>query len=97
MKCLIYRCSRKQEMYLYVAALDDNADPLAHLSDGLTRLTGRLEQVMELDLEPGRRLARADAAEVIAALRDRGFYLQLPPDELLRRDSSMLADTSDGF
>jgi uncharacterized protein YcgL (UPF0745 family) len=94
MKCLVYRCSRKQEMYLYVPWRDD---PLAHLPGGLAQVTGRLEPVMELDLEPGRRLARADAGEVIAALRDRGFYLQLPPDELLRRDAGMLADSADGF
>jgi uncharacterized protein YcgL (UPF0745 family) len=97
MKCLVYRCSRKQEMYLYVPWRDDTDDPLAHLPEGLAQLTGRLDPVMELDLEPGRSLARADPEEVRTALRERGFYLQLPPDELLHRDDSMLADSSDGF
>jgi uncharacterized protein len=63
-------------MYLYLAQ-----------EDGFDRLPGPLRQrfgsprlVMQLELEAGRRLARADVAQVMAALRGAGFYLQLPPE-----------------
>ncbi|MDP5069878.1 MAG: YcgL domain-containing protein, partial [Congregibacter sp.] len=32
-----------------------------------------------LALEPGRKLALADAAAVIAALEEPGYYVQMPP------------------
>jgi uncharacterized protein YcgL (UPF0745 family) len=34
---------------------------------------------MELDLFPDKKLAQANAKEVIEKLNDQGFYLQLPP------------------
>lgn len=97
MKCLIYRCSKKQEMYLYVPHQEDEAKCLDDLPDGLKALTGRLEKVMELELDPGRKLARADVKAVMTALLEKGFYLQSPPNELLHRDDSMLNDPSDSF
>ena len=48
------------------------------------------EPVMLLQLAPGRKLARADAQQVLAAIEEQGFYLQMPPtpDELRRRDGA---------
>lgn len=97
MKCVIFRCGKKQEMYLYVPYKDDEAALLTELPEGLTTLTGRLERVMELDLTPERKLARARVEEVMAALREKGFYLQVPPNERLRKDDSMLNNPSDSF
>ena len=37
------------------------------------------ELVMEIDLYPGRKLARASAETVLEGLEKRGFYLQMPP------------------
>ena len=96
-KCLIFRCSKKQEMYLYVPFQENEADALAKLPDGLLILTGKLERVMELELTAERKLARADVQVVMAALQEKGFYLQSPPNELLRSDDSMLHDPSDSF
>ena len=97
MKCVIFRCSKKQEMYLYVPWQEDEATLLKHLPAALLALTGRLEKVMELELSPTRKLARANVAELMAALQEKGFYLQSPPNELLRKDESMLHDPSDSF
>ena len=49
---------------------------------------GEPEEVMSLLLDAERRLARADAAEVLQLIARQGFYLQMPPTaaELLRRD-----------
>jgi uncharacterized protein YcgL (UPF0745 family) len=51
---------------------------------------GEPEAVMILVLDPQRKLARADTAEVLADIAEKGFYLQMPPTaaELLRRDGS---------
>jgi len=73
--CWIYRSSRKDEMYLYLATEDD----MAVVPDGLMREFGVPCLVMMLELSPGRPLARADVGAVIAALEKDGFYLQLPP------------------
>ena len=73
--CWIYRCSSRDEMYLYLALKDD----FDCVQDDILRVLGRLETAMELDLHPGRALARVDVDTVIADLRERGFFIQLPP------------------
>lgn len=76
MKCQVFRCARQTELYLYVReGLGTDALP-----PDLLRRTGRLTEVMTLDLHPERRLARADATAVREQLGTRGWYLQLPPD-----------------
>lgn len=74
--CVVYRCSRQDEMYLYVR---EDLDP-ATLPEPLHRQAGRLTEVMRLSLGAGRKLARADVASVIARLHETGWYLQLPPE-----------------
>ena len=74
-RCFVYKSLGKADTYLYVVRADDfSAVPTA-----LLETLGRLEHVMALDLSPQRKLARADAADVIEALAGRGYYLQLPP------------------
>ena len=84
-------------MYLYLPFQEDEKKLLEDLPSGLKQLTGHLEKAMELELTPDRRLARADVTEVMFALSEKGFYLQMPPHDVLRSDDSMLRDTSDGF
>ena len=97
MKCVIFRCSKKDEMYLYVPFKDDEATLLDDLPDGLQKLTGRLEKVMELELTAERKLARANVDDVKSSLKEKGFYIQMPPNDLLRKDDSMLHNPSDSF
>ena len=40
---------------------------------------GTPQFVMELELDPERKLARADAKQVISDLESQGFHLQMPP------------------
>lgn len=82
-------------MYLYVPCQDDERVLLNNLPEGLHKLTGRLEKFMELELSADRPLARARVTDVMEALTEKGFYLQMPPNELLRRDDSMLLDPDD--
>lgn len=80
----IFRSSRREEMYLYV----DRAQGLAEVPETLLQQFGEPRSIMILALEPGRRLARAVAGEVLAQIESRGYYLQMPstPEELRRRE-----------
>ena len=82
----LFRSSRKEEMYLYV----EKARGLVDVPEVLLKQFGEAESVMTLVLEPDRKLARANAAEVLADIEEKGFYLQMPPtaEELLRRESA---------
>lgn len=75
--CQVYRASKRADTYVYVR----ECDGITQLPEGLLAITGRLELAMELCLTPTHRLARADVAEVMRALQERGYYLQLPPPE----------------
>jgi hypothetical protein len=73
--CAVYRSPRKEGMYLFV----DRDQPLEELPAALLAGFGKPELALNLVLTPERRLARADAATVLAALDEQGYYLQLPP------------------
>ena len=60
--------------------VDLQAAHFLHLPESLHKRIGRTELVMELDLHPDRKLARVDVVQVIAALREQGYFLQLPPE-----------------
>jgi uncharacterized protein len=74
--CVVYRCSKQQEMYLYLRA---GLAPET-LPEPLLLRTGRLTQVMQIELSPQRKLARVDVNRVIEQLAGQGFYLQMPPN-----------------
>jgi uncharacterized protein len=80
----VFRSPRQQEMYLYV----DKAHGLVDVPEPLMRRFGEPEPFMVVLLGPERRLARANAAEVLQKIVDQGYYLQMPPTaaELLARD-----------
>lgn len=82
----IFRSSRKEEMYLYV----QKAKGLVDVPEPLMKQFGEPHSVMTLLLEPEKKLARANAAEVLQKIEEQGFYLQMPPtaEELLRRETS---------
>ncbi len=73
--CEVFRSPRREGMYLYV----DKAEGLARVPEHLRQVFGEPESALVLHLKPERKLARADAADVLAALEEPGFYLQMPP------------------
>ena len=75
MECVIYKGSRKPNIYLFIEREADFSRIPAALLDAL----GTVEMVMSLELVPGRTLAGADPVTVRQQLRDTGYYLQLPP------------------
>lgn len=82
--CQIFRSPRKPEMYLYV----DKAEGLAQVPEPLLAQFGEPHPLMVLALDAGRKLARVQAAEVLAKIDSQGFFLQMPPTDaqLLQRE-----------
>jgi len=74
--CWVYRSPRKEGMYLYLRR--EGAFEL--VPEPLLQRFGRPEPVMQLELHPERKLARADVLKVLHNLRVLGYHLQLPPD-----------------
>jgi uncharacterized protein len=77
-KCKIYRCSKRDEMYLYIhedKTIDD-------LPEELVKIIKDLSHAMDLELTPERKLAREDVSIVMNNLEEKGYHLQMPPDPL---------------
>jgi uncharacterized protein YcgL (UPF0745 family) len=79
MKCFVYRSARRAETYVYLR----EQDAFGLLPAALAEQLGTLSLVLELELGPGRRLAREDPEVVRGNLAAQGFHLQLPPPEPL--------------
>lgn len=75
MRCFIYKSLKKDELYLYL----DKRDDFSSVPEPLLQSFGRLAFVMELQLTPQRKLAREEARKVIAGIRGKGFFVQMPP------------------
>lgn len=78
MLAFVYKSLKKADTYLYLAARDD----FARLPEPLRMQLGTLQFVLEVDLAPGRTLAREDPDVVRSNLVARGFHLQFPPTML---------------
>lgn len=76
MKTVIYKSKKKQDSYLYVEQEDD----FSQVPEILIKSLGQLEIAMTLDLSVTKKLARADIKQVISALEEDGFYLQMPDE-----------------
>ena len=74
--CTVYRSSREAELYIYVK----REDGLCKVPQELLAKLGQTSEVLTLRLTPDRKLARVRATDVLAAIADKGYYLQLPPD-----------------
>lgn len=83
--CLVYKCSKQEELYLYV----DNQEKLARVPQSLLDQLGKLTLVTTLLLTPEKKLARAEGQKVLNQIAGRGYYLQLPPAD---KDAMTLRD-----
>lgn len=75
MLCVIYRSAKRDQTYLYVEKKDDFSRVPAELMQGF----GKPQLAMLLPLDGSKRLANADLEKVKAALKEQGYYLQVPP------------------
>ena len=76
----VFKSLKKLDTYLYL----DKSQNFEELPSALRYSFGQYELVLEMELSPERKLARADTNQVLADITLKGFYLQLPPtiDEL---------------
>lgn len=71
----IFKGHKKEEMYLYV----EQKNGLKSVPDDLLATFGQTESVMVLLLTKDKKLARVTASDVLAAIEDQGYFLQMPP------------------
>lgn len=76
MVCYIYRCSRKPDMYIYLAEEDDFSNVPKEIFNSL----GIITFAMELELDANKKLAREDPVLIIKNLEEHSFHLQLPSE-----------------
>jgi uncharacterized protein YcgL (UPF0745 family) len=73
--CEVFCSPRRAQTYLYV----DRSEGTERVPQELLQGFGEPQSVLTLKLHAGRRLASADAARVLHAIREQGYYLQVPP------------------
>lgn len=93
MQVSIYKSSKKDEMYLYVArpANEQEAetfDPLNVLVEPVRVAFGRATFVMHLELSESRKLARVNVLHVMDSIETKGFFLQMPPEGLINPNAA---------
>ena len=76
MQCFVYKSPRKSDTYLYVS----QKDKFEHIPASLMKVFGTPEFALEFELTPNRKLAAADAKEVLDFISRQGFYLQIPTE-----------------
>ncbi len=75
MQCFIYSGKKKAELFLYIT----NKNDFSNVPEALFASFGTTEFVMELELTPERKLARVDVTKVMISLKDKGYFIQMPP------------------
>ncbi|KAA8735677.1 YcgL domain-containing protein [Acinetobacter qingfengensis] len=87
MHCDIYKSSKKDEMYIYIARPsfpdDEPHETFANVPAMLMQAFGRATFVMNIKLHEQRKLARVSAIAVLEALEKQGYYVQMPPEGLI--------------
>lgn len=73
--CEVFKSTRKEEMYLYV----DKRKGFETVPDMLMETFGKPVTVLTMILTADKPLARANAADIMASIKEQGFYLQMPP------------------
>lgn len=77
--CDVYKSPKKPETYLYVS----REDQLTRVPEALLETFGKPERALIIVLTEDKKLARVEAKKVMEALKEQGFYLQMPPVEEL--------------
>ncbi|MBZ2167887.1 YcgL domain-containing protein [Marinobacter sp. F4216] len=73
----VFRSSKKDDTFIFVRRGQDWEE----LPDALKDIFGQPVHSMDLVLTPERKLARTTGKQVLKALEDRGFYLQMPEEQ----------------
>lgn len=77
MQCYIYKSLIKDLLFLYVDKKDDFSNVPVALLDSI----GEPVFVMALELTPEQKLARENPEKIISQLKEKGFFIQMPPTQ----------------
>ncbi len=87
MHCDVYKSSKKEEMYLYIARPDypndQDKDLFEDIPETLQQAFGRATFVMHLELDKIDKLARVSILHVLDSLTTKGYFVQMPPEGLI--------------
>lgn len=73
----VYKSTKRQQTYLYLA----NRDDFSPVPKPLMDMFGAPHFVMIIPLSKRKHLAAVDSEKLSQEIHDKGFYLQLPPPE----------------
>lgn len=75
--CQVFKSRKKAGAYVYV----EKKHGLSKVPAPLLELLGECQPAMVLLLQEGKKLAVADVADVLKAVNEQGFYLQMPSQD----------------
>ncbi len=90
LKVSAYKSPKVEELYLFLPADSLPAD----LPAELLTFFGEPQHVIDFELTPDRKLARANAADVLTSIAEKGYYIQSPPAEKEKVADITLPDLS---
>jgi len=73
-----YRSHKKAELYLFVP----EEKGLDGLPDELLVMFGKPEHIIDFELSADKKLAREDSATVLESIQTKGYFMQMPPNEI---------------
>ena len=79
MKCFVYKSVKKADSYIYI----NEKDNFQRIPEQLLLLFGKPNFTFEFELTIDRKLALADAKQVMQSLSQQGYYLQMPSNNNL--------------
>ncbi|MDO4251521.1 MAG: YcgL domain-containing protein [Moraxella sp.] len=99
MHCDVYKFPKSPDWYVYIARtnypndVDEIRDWLEVLPSEVHQQLGLGELVMHLDLSAREKLASVDIDDVRAKLAVQGYYIQVPPADVLAQQALIRAKT----
>ncbi len=81
-KVSAFKTNKKNELYLFVPQKKDPAASLTNLPNELLVMFGKPKHIFDFTLSKNKALPRSNSKEVIASLKNKGYYLQMPPGEI---------------
>lgn len=78
MQVSAYKSLKKNELYIFI----EKEKELEDLPDEMLVIFGKLEHVIDFELTPEKKLAREDATTVIESIKTKGYFIQMPPEEI---------------
>jgi uncharacterized protein YcgL (UPF0745 family) len=94
MKCYVYKGSRRDDHYLYLPeelSLEEGIEEASEVPPALLNMLGELSFVIEFDLQTDKKLAQAEAAQVLADIEQQGFYLQMPKRDMRAEEDRLFS------